>query len=129
MLWVDASAAPGGNGTLAAPFKFIKDAIQANHGGNPSIAGDGDIIRIVGNGGADGNLSTIGDNLSYNIGYNIQNGVLSDGTTMEIPADLTVMIDAGTIFPLAWRQYRRWQFGSRCRSSRWHSTSARYPNE
>ncbi len=93
-LYVD-KAATGGTGALGSidnPYTTIDDALAA--------AGDGDIVRIVGNGGADGRLSTTDDNLAYEIGVGKLNRVLEDGETMEIPKGVTVMIDAGAIFKL-----------------------------
>ncbi|MCA9173617.1 MAG: pre-peptidase C-terminal domain-containing protein [Planctomycetales bacterium] len=73
-------------------FRNIKDAISA------SVAGD--IIRIVGNGGADGDLSTVADNKAYEIGFSALNVALADGTALEIPKDRTVMIDSSAIIKL-----------------------------
>lgn len=87
---VDKSAAAGGTGTLAAPFNNIPAAFAA--------AGIGDIVRIVGNGGADRNLSTLADNLPYQIGRDALGNPLIDGAIMAVPKGVTVMIDAGAIF-------------------------------
>ncbi len=58
-------------------------------------------MRIVGNGGVDGNLATVGDNFAFEIGTGLLPGsVLSDGSTMEVPRGVTTMIDAGAIFKL-----------------------------
>ena len=59
-------------GSITNPYTRIGDALAA--------APQGSIVRIVGNGGADKNLATVGDNLSYNIGFDSINGALSDGT-------------------------------------------------
>ena len=89
---VDKSAAAGGVGSLAAPFRTISSALAA--------AGEGDIVRIVGNGGADGDVATLGDNLAYEVGFDSLNQGLADGTTMEVPRGVTVMVDAGSVFKL-----------------------------
>ena len=61
----------------------------------------GDIVRIVGNGGVDGDLSTEVDNFSYQIGISDVGGSsLSDGRAMEVPQGVTTMIDAGAILKL-----------------------------
>lgn len=78
-------AGPGGSRV----FSTIARALAASQ--------VGDIVRIVGNGGTDGQLGTVGDNLAYNVGYNVLGVPLSDGATMEIPRGVTVMIDAGAI--------------------------------
>jgi hypothetical protein len=57
----------------------------------------------VGNGGLDGDPSTIGDNFAYEIGLaeaGASQPILRDGSTMEVPKGVTVMIDAGAIFKL-----------------------------
>ncbi len=56
-LYVDkASTATTSTGTIAAPYKTIREAMQA--------ATAGKVVRIVGNGGADRLLSTTSDNLA-----------------------------------------------------------------
>ncbi|MDX1927405.1 MAG: VWA domain-containing protein, partial [Pirellulaceae bacterium] len=91
--FVDKAAATTGNGTLATPYRFIKDALAA--------AQPGDVVRIVGNGGADGRLSTPADNLAYEIGFDTTQGrALPDGSTFDVPKDVAVIIDAGAILKL-----------------------------
>lgn len=87
---VDKSAAAGGTGTLAAPFRTISQAFAA--------AQPGDIVRIVGNGGTDGNLDTLGDNQAYEFGLDALGQPLADGAAMNVPRGVTVMVDAGTVF-------------------------------
>jgi len=62
-----------------------------------AAAQPGDVVRIVGNGGTDGDVSTKVDNLPYQIGLDDSGFELADGGTMDIPADVAVMIDAGAI--------------------------------
>jgi hypothetical protein len=50
---VDKSAPVGGDGSLATPFNTLPAALSATR--------PGDIVRVVGNAGADGNLATLGD--------------------------------------------------------------------
>jgi hypothetical protein len=94
----DPSAGPQAEGTLSRPFNNIAG------GGVPNAFGAalaGDIVRIVGNAGADRNFDTLTDNLSYQIGFGSLAGqLLEDGTRMEVPRGVTVMIDAGAIFKL-----------------------------
>ncbi len=87
-----ATAGTGALGSLSNPFTIISDALAA--------ATPGSIVRIEGNGGADKNLATVADNLSYNIGFDNLNRALSDGTTFQIPRGVTVMVDAGAIIKL-----------------------------
>ncbi len=97
-IFVDKSAGPNADGSLLRPFNNISspgvpNAFNATH--------PGDIVRIVGNGGADGNLATTGDNFAYEIGLGLLPGsVLSDGATMDVPLGVTTMIDAGAVFKL-----------------------------
>ncbi|MDZ4849321.1 MAG: dockerin type I domain-containing protein [Pirellulaceae bacterium] len=92
-------AAPGtatGTGSIATPFRKISDALSA------AIASPiaNRIIRIVGNGGADGLIQTPADNLAYEIGFNRLGQVQADGTTFDIPKNVTVIVDAGAIVKL-----------------------------
>ena len=55
----------------------------------------GDIIRVVGNGGADGDLATVADNLPYQIGRSVFGNVLPDGNNVNVKKGVTLMIDEG----------------------------------
>ncbi|MFO0922525.1 MAG: hypothetical protein U0905_08590 [Pirellulales bacterium] len=93
-IFVDkASTAATANGSLATPYKNIKDALL--------VATSGKVVRIVGNGGTDGKLDTTNDNLAYEIGFNRLGQAQADGTTFDVPRDVTVMIDAGAILKLS----------------------------
>jgi hypothetical protein len=89
-----AATTPGsGNiGTYTNPYNTIKAALNA--------ATDGYIVRVVGNGGADKNLATLGDNLSYNIGFDSLGIELPDGPSLDVPGGVSVMVDAGAILKL-----------------------------
>ncbi len=91
-LFVDKSAAVGGDGSAATPFRTISAALAA--------AQDGDVVRVIGNGGADGDLSTVGDNEAYLIGFNLLGQALPDGASLDVPRGVTVMVDAGAVFKL-----------------------------
>lgn len=58
------------------------------------------LVRIVGNGGTDSNLSTMNDNTAYRIGVSNLGATLPDGRTFDLPQGVTVMIDAGAIIKL-----------------------------
>ena len=61
----------------------------------------GDIVRIIGNGGNDGNLDTLNNNFAYEVGTNAIGGAsLSDGTELAVPRGVTVMVEPGTIFKM-----------------------------
>jgi len=92
-IYVDKSASAGGAGSLQAPFNNISVALAA------AAQGSGDIVRIVGNGGADGNINTLGDNLAYELGFD-NFGQLPDGASLSVPSGVTVMIDEGAIFKM-----------------------------
>ncbi len=97
-IFVDKSAGPNADGSLAKPFNNIAGTGVAN-----AFAATipGDIVRIVGNGGVDGRLETVVDNFAYEIGFGILAGtVLSDGSTMDVPKGVSVMVDAGAVFKL-----------------------------
>ncbi|WP_164101631.1 tandem-95 repeat protein [Candidatus Laterigemmans baculatus] len=96
-IFVDKTAGPNADGSAARPFNNIS---------NPSVpnafdaAMPGDIVRIVGNGGQDQKLETQLDNFAYKIGFAESSGILEDGSTMEVPGGVTVMVDAGAVFKL-----------------------------
>lgn len=90
--FVDKAAAAGGNGSIAAPYNQIDTAIAA--------ATAGDVVRILGNAGADGSFATLSDNQAYEIGFDNLGQPLPDGTTLDVPKDVSVMIDAGAILKM-----------------------------
>lgn len=90
--FVDKSVTTSGNGSITSPFRNIKDAL--------AVAVPGDVVRIVGNGGADGKLNTPADNLAYEIGFNTVGQPLPDGTSLDVPRDVSVFVDAGAVLKL-----------------------------
>lgn len=54
-------------------------------------------IRVLGNGGLDGLLETPGDNFSYNVGFADNGLALEDGSSLNLPAGVQMMLDAGSI--------------------------------
>ncbi|MGB7347354.1 MAG: peptidase, partial [Pirellulaceae bacterium] len=97
-IFVDKTAGPLADGSLSRPFNNIASPVVANAFGS---AIEGDIVRIVGNGGLDNKIETETDNFSYKIGVSDTGGVtLEDGRNMEVPKGVTTMIDAGAIFKL-----------------------------
>ena len=80
-------------GSLSRPYNTISTALAA--------AQPGDIVRIVGNGGLDKDLSSLADNKAYQIGFDsLVGSPLADGYTLDVPKGVTVMIDAGAEFKL-----------------------------
>lgn len=100
-IYVDKSAGQGGDGSLGAPYNNIEQALDVCTGDDQTQCrvDDRDIARIVGNGGADGNVSTLGDNLAYELGFD-NFGELPDGGALIVPRGMTVMIDEGAIFKM-----------------------------
>ncbi|QDT09692.1 tandem-95 repeat protein [Planctomycetes bacterium K23_9] len=90
-IFVDKLGDNANDGSLGAPLRTISAAIAKST--------EGDIIRLLPNGGADGLISTTNDNLAYEIGRN-GSTVLRDGAEFEVPKGVTVMIDAGSILKL-----------------------------
>ncbi|MCU0978826.1 MAG: hypothetical protein MUF25_06625, partial [Pirellulaceae bacterium] len=93
-IFVDKTSGTNLRGTLEKPFDNISTAFAA--------AVPGDLVRIVGNGGFDGDRTTLGDNFAYEIGFGSAGGpaTLADGSTMSVPSGVTAMIDAGAVFKL-----------------------------
>ncbi len=70
-IFVDKTAGPFADGSLDRPFNNIANAAVANAFG---AALPGDIVRIVGNGGDDNDITTEADNFSYQIGVSDTGG-------------------------------------------------------
>ncbi|RPI82723.1 MAG: hypothetical protein EHM42_09150, partial [Planctomycetaceae bacterium] len=81
------------DGTEFHPFSDIQTALAS--------AFPGSIVRILGNGGTDGNLSTTADNRPYLIGFDALGGAAEDGSEFIVPQGVTVMIDEGAILKLS----------------------------
>jgi len=93
-IFVDKAAANGVGtlGSISNPYVNIVDALLH--------AAPNDIVRIVGNAGEDKNARTMADNEAYQIGFDNIGNPLPDGASLDVPKDVTVMIDAGAIIKL-----------------------------
>lgn len=97
-IFVDKTAGPNADGTLANPFNNISGSTVANAFGS---ALSGDIVRIVGNGGLDNDITTAQDNFSYQVGVSDFGGFeLEDGRNLEVPQGVTAIFDAGAVVKL-----------------------------
>ncbi len=97
-VFVDKLASVNADGSLVNPFNNIANPAVPNAFGSVSA---GDVIRIVGNGGQDGNLATSADNFAYKVGTaETGGGSLEDGRSLLIPRNVTVMIEAGAAMKL-----------------------------
>ncbi|QDT02610.1 Dockerin type I repeat protein [Rubripirellula lacrimiformis] len=94
-LYVDkaASATSGATGTVGSPYREIDQAIAA--------ARPGDTIRVVGNGGVDGRIETVQDNYAYKVGFSSNGLPLEDGSSLNLPKDVRMIIDSGAILKLS----------------------------
>ena len=97
-IFVDKVAPAGGNGSLTAPFNNLVTAM--NQAKAVASQDSPRVVRILGNGGADGLLQTPEDARPYEIGFNHLGQTLSDGARLEVPQGVTVMIDQGAVFKL-----------------------------
>ncbi len=92
-VYVDKDNTGAQDGSAAAPFRTLPAAIAA--------VSAGDIIRVAGTQGLDGDIATPSDNPAYEIGRGgVGNGVLEDGLVLSVPQGVTLMVDAGAIFKL-----------------------------
>jgi len=95
-IFVDKSAGPNADGSLVRPFNNISASGVPNAF---AATFPGDIVRFVSNGGVDGRLETLADNLAFEIGFGLLAGtILSDGATMDVPLGVNVMVEPGVIF-------------------------------
>ncbi|MEZ6062800.1 MAG: GEVED domain-containing protein [Planctomycetaceae bacterium] len=94
-IYIDkANAADGAqDGSLAHPYANIDDGLAA-------VSATTRVVRVVGNGGADGDALTTDDNVPYLIGRNDAFAVLPDGADIKVPKGVTMMVDAGAIFKM-----------------------------
>ena len=94
-LYVDkaATSALGNLGTVSNPYREIDQAIAA--------ATEGMTIRVLGNGGTDGQMETLSDNYSYQIGFTSNGVPLPDGTTLDVPKGVRLVIDSGAILKMS----------------------------
>ena len=91
-IWVDKTAANNGNGTLASPYNTIAAALTAADNAakaNPSVDRNV-VVRILGN----------TQDRAYEIGFNRLGNALADGSTFNVPKNVTVMIEAGAIIKM-----------------------------
>ncbi|MBI1310969.1 tandem-95 repeat protein [bacterium] len=91
-IFVDSTYTGAETGSAAQPYNEIDKALAA--------AGPGDIVRIIGNGGADNDVTTLADNDAYLVGLSFAGNPLQDGAEFKVPQDVTVMIDAGVLMKL-----------------------------
>ena len=91
-VWVDKTASASGNGTIAAPYNTIARALQdARDEAARDTSGSRAVsVRILGN----------TQNRAYEIGFNRFGNPLADGSTFDVPKNVTVMIDAGAIIKM-----------------------------
>ena len=92
-IFVDKTAANGGTGSPSSPYNTISAALNA--------ASSGDIVRIVANGGTDKNVGTPSDAAPYLIGRDSLSRALSDGTTLDVPKGVTVVVDPDVVIKLS----------------------------
>jgi subtilisin-like proprotein convertase family protein len=99
-----AAAINGATGLTASATvsggKIVKLAgiVRLDVAGSETLMSTPNIVRIVGNGGTDGNANTLLDNRPYLVGFNNVGQSLADGRTFDVPQATTVMIDAGALF-------------------------------
>ncbi|TWU42048.1 beta strand repeat-containing protein [Novipirellula artificiosorum] len=92
-LYVDKAAPnPDLNRATPNPYLNLDDAIAA--------ARPGDTIRVVGNGGTDGDVSTVTDNFAYQIGKDNRGIALPDGDSVVVPQGVNLVVDAGAVFKM-----------------------------
>ncbi|TWU41720.1 tandem-95 repeat protein [Novipirellula artificiosorum] len=68
--------------------------------GAPTFVAAPNLVKIVGNGGADQNINTLSDNRPYLVGLNTAGNPLVDGAEFLVPQGVNVMLHAGTLFKM-----------------------------
>ncbi len=92
-IYVDKTNDAVGDGTLGNAYSTISEALN-------NVTATTEVIRILGNGGIDGNLRTTNDSHSYLIGYDDNFNPLEDGESIIVPQGVTVVIDQGAVIKL-----------------------------
>ena len=88
----DAAPDIGGVGTLNAPLDNIDDAFAL------AATRSNAVVRVLPNDGVDNDITTLGDNVAYEVGFIPGiNTTLEDGRDLIVPANTTLVIDAGAI--------------------------------
>ncbi|TWU60075.1 Matrixin [Rubripirellula tenax] len=99
-IYVNKAGGAGGGalGSLTNPFTNIPDALAAAEIAVAANGGDGVVVRLLPNGGADSDITTAADNLAFEIGI-IQslNQTLDDGRNLILPGGVHLVIDAGVV--------------------------------
>lgn len=105
-LYVDKAALSTGSGAIAQPFRNLNAAIDeaGRRNAQAAIPGTGVVpvttIRMVANGGSDGRIETQDDNFSYQIGFSPTGSPLADGTSLDVPRGIQLVIDAGVVIKM-----------------------------
>ncbi|MEM9826472.1 MAG: peptidase, partial [Planctomycetota bacterium] len=94
-LFVDKAASPTSipTGSFQNPFRNIDDALAR--------ATPGTTVHVLGNGGADNRVETLEDNLSYQVGFASNGLPLADGSSLELPQGVRMVIDSSAIIKLS----------------------------
>ncbi|WP_182866720.1 tandem-95 repeat protein [Stieleria mannarensis] len=71
-----------------------------NIAGSPTLISTPNPVRILANGGDDGDLTTALDNRPYLVGQSTSGAPLDDGAEFLVPQGVNVMIEAGALFKM-----------------------------
>lgn len=93
-------AAPIATLTPSATAVRLTSVPRVDVSGTPGLLSGSNIVRVVGNAGADNDRDTLGDNRPYLIGTSNTNAVLPDGDGLIVPQGVTLMIDEGALLKL-----------------------------
>lgn len=91
---LDTTATPDGSIVRLSNAKLLDVS------GTRALLSASNLVRIVGNGGTDGSLATLADNVPYLLGVDTAQRPLADGAGLIVPQGVTVMIDAGVLLKL-----------------------------
>ena len=78
----------------------IANAPQIDIAGSPSLLTTPNVVRVVGNAGADGDFTTLDDNVPYEVGLDQSGFALEDGGEFFVPQGVNVVIGTGTLIKL-----------------------------
>lgn len=75
-------------------------SVQLDLTGTAALLNTPNLVRVVANGGGDGDITTGADNHPYLLGSDTSGNVLRDGESFLVPQGVNVMIDAGVLIKL-----------------------------
>ncbi len=92
--------APSVDATVVGRIVQLSGIDHLDLAASPTLLHTPNLVRIVGNGGADHDLQSLSDNRPYLVGLDTNGNPLADGAEFLVPQGVTAMIQAGALFKM-----------------------------